>query len=282
LSPGREENDAMSEHFTSFCQDIRELLLSTTDQEEIFRRGQPLLAAMAGKPAFFQDVFHRMVTDEDYLMGLRLSADPNEVTLHKDKDGLFSVRLYIWDPAISYPIHGHGSWGIVTTVAGLVEETRYQRLDDHSIPGYAKLKETGRRLMAPGETGRVLPLDLGIHKMGSAVKEHSSVGLHVYGKAIRPGFLEKFELDKESVYRVTYPGMNSRVYVLKALGAIEEPWAAEVLEQAVKDKRPLIRYEAVRALGVHQKEKALQIAEAEYNRESVMKSDFKALHDFLK
>lgn len=272
----------MADLLTSFCVEIKELLKSTTKQEEVFTHGRSLLADLAGKPVFLRDILTRLATDDEFLLSRRNPTDPNEVTLFRDKDGLFSVRLYTWDPDITYSVHSHGSWGIVSTLAGAVEERKYERLDDKSRPGYAKLRETGRSVLKPGETATVLPLDLGIHKIDSFVKEHSSVGIHLYGKAVRQGYLEKFDLHKDSVYRVTFPGMNDRVYVLKALGAIKEDWSAEILEKASADRRPLIRFEALRALAGVRNEKAVELIEEEVSKESGVQEEFKALFNSLK
>lgn len=272
----------MEDLLHSFCVEIKELLKSTTQQDEIFAKGRRLLADLAGKPVFLQEILTKLATDDEFLLSRRSPADPNEVTLFRDNEGLFSVRLYIWDPDINYPAHSHGAWGIISCLAGMVEERKYERLDDKTRPGYARLKEIGRYLLKPGETSTVLPADLGIHKMESFIREHSTVSLHLYGKAVRQSYLEMFNPHKDSVYRVTFPGMNDRVYALKALGAIKEDWSCDVLERACADRRPLIRFEALRALALTEKEAAIQLIEKEIMRQDGMKEDFEALLNSLK
>lgn len=272
----------MGDLLTSFSVEFKELLHSTTEQDEILIEGRRLLAELAAKPVFLQEILTKMVTDDEFLLNRRNPTDPNEITLFKDKDGLFSLRLFIWDPDITYPVHSHGSWGIISCLAGAVDERRYERLDDKSRPGYARLREISRNVLKPGETSTVLPGDQGIHKMDSFVKEHSTVSLHLYGKAVRQGYLEMFDLHKDSVYRVTFPGMNDRVYALKALGAIKENWACEVLEKACADRRPLIRFEALRALALSQKDTAVGLIEKEISRQDAMKEDFATLLNTLK
>lgn len=272
----------MGDLLTSFSMEIKELLHSTTEQYEIFIEGRRLLAGLAGKPVFLQEILTKLATDDEFLLNRRSPTDPNEVTLFKDKDGLFSLRLYIWDPAITYSVHSHGSWGIVCCLAGAVEERKYERLDDKSRPGYARLRETGRFVLKPGETSTVLPLDLGIHKMDSFVGEHSTVSLHLYGKAVRQGYMEQFNLHKDAVYRVTFPHMNERVYALKALGAIKEDWSGDILEKACGDRRPLVRFEAVRALALTEKDMAVSLIEKELGQQDGMEKEFAALLNSLK
>jgi predicted metal-dependent enzyme (double-stranded beta helix superfamily) len=272
----------MVDLLTSFSVGFKELLRSTTEQNEIFTGGRRLLAELAAKPVFLQEILTKLATDDEFLLNRRIPTDPNEVTLFKDKEGLFSLRLYIWDPAINYPAHSHGSWGIICCLAGAVEERKYERLDDKSMPGYARLRETGRFVLKPVETSTVLPGDLGIHKMDSLVKEHSTISLHVYGKAEREGYLEMFNLHKDSVYRVTFPAMNVRIYALKALGAIKEDWAGDVLKKAGADRRPLIRFEALRALAITEKDAAVSLIEQEIRQQKGMEKEFSTLMNSLK
>jgi len=91
-----------------------------------------------------------------------------------------------------------------------------------------------------------------------------------------------FNLHKDSVYRVTFPAMNVRIYALKALGAIKEDWAGEVLKQASADRRPLIRFEALRALALTEKDVAVSLIEKEISQQMGMEKEFATLMNSLK
>lgn len=265
----------------NFCGQLKEMLDKASGPEEIFARGRRMLGRFALEPVFLKDILSRQVSGE-HSTSVMYTPDTNEITLFREPDGLFSLRLYVWDPAVSYPIHSHGAWGIVSCVAGEILERKFQRLDDGARPGYARLKESSRSVLKPGATTTILSLDQGIHQMDSAVRAHSSVSLHLYGKPVRRGFLEFFNPHKDSVYRVTYPGLNNRLYALQALGAIREDWTAEVLEQASGDKNPLVRYEALRALTGVQKEKAMELIEKEAYKDNSLREAFKALYDTIR
>jgi predicted metal-dependent enzyme (double-stranded beta helix superfamily) len=232
--PKKRRND-MAGIIENFCGKLKELLEAVSESEEIFAHGQQLLGQFALEPIFLKEILTLQVAG-DNSTSVMYSPDTNEVTLFREAEGLFSLRLYVWDPAVSYPIHSHGAWGIVSCVAGAIQERKFQRLDDGSKLGYARLKESARSVLKPGETTTILPLNQGIHQMDSVVQEHSSISLHLYGKPVRRGFLEFFNPHKHSVYQVTYPVLNNRLYALKALGAIREDWTVELLEQTVQDK----------------------------------------------
>jgi len=266
----------------SFCAELEELLQSTSSQSEIFNRGRALLSNLALKPLFLKEIFRKYIIDDEFLKKRQLTFDPNEVTIFVDPAGQFSLRLYVWDPAKSYPVHSHGSWGVVAGVAGAILERKFKIMDQGDQPDLVKLRESGRAILKPGDTTTVLPLDLGIHQMDAVVIEHASVSLHLYGKSIRRGYLECYDLQKDSVYRIMNPHLYGRVIALRALGAIGEDWAAEILNQAATDKKPHIRYEAIRALANLDKEAAIKYLEEELAAETKPAGDFEHLCRMIK
>ncbi len=266
----------------SFCGEIRHLLQSTDKPAEIFPRGREVISRMAQNPAFLKEIFSRYATDDEFLMSRLLTVDPNEVTIFVDPARLFSLRLYIWDPAMTYPIHSHGAWGIVSCVAGAIIERTYQRIDGGARPGHAEIRELSEDTLRPGETTVVLPLDQGIHSMESSSQDSPSISLHLYGRAVRRGYLECFDLHKKTVYKVIPPYLHGRAYVLKALGALREDWAVDVLEKAVTDKKAYLRYEALRSLSQLDREKALSYIEEEIMKETVLKNELAVLYRTIK
>lgn len=260
----------------AFCSELRELLKSTDSQAEIFKQGRRLVSGLALKPLFLKEIFTKFVADDEFLKNRKLTADPNEITIFIDPAGLFSLRLYVWDPAVTYPVHSHGSWGVVACVSGEILERKFKLLDKGDPPGYAKIQESGKAVLKPGDTTAVLPLDRGIHQMEAVAEEHSSISLHLYGRAVRRGLLELYDLQKDSVYRVLNPYLFGRVCAIKALGAIGEDWAAEILGQAASDKKPQIKYEAVRALARLDSEAAAKCLE-ETGRGTLSEEDFEEL-----
>lgn len=266
----------------SFCGEIRQLLQSTDNQAEIFSRGRDIVSRMALKTVFLKEILSRYATDDEFLMSRLLTVDPNEVTIFVDPSRLFSLRLYIWDPAMTYPIHAHGSWGVVSCVSGAIIERKYERIDGGERPGHAVIRELGRSTLRPGETTVVLPLYKGIHSMESASQDSPSISLHLYGRAVRRGYLECFDPHKKTVYKVMPPYLYGRACVLKALGVVREDWAADILEEAAMDKKAYLRYEALRSLAHLDREKALSYLEEEIIKETALKDECAVLYKTIK
>jgi uncharacterized membrane protein len=109
----------------------------------------------------------KVIRKADFLHGQILTIDPNEITLFRSPQGNFSLRLFIWEPGKTYPVHDHGSWGVVGAWAGIVEEIKYRRLDDGNRVGYADLAVKNKAALSPGELTAVLPLNEGTHQMGA-------------------------------------------------------------------------------------------------------------------
>ena len=67
-------------------------------------------------------------------------------------DGSYSLRVFVWPPGTRTRIHDHSSWGAYACAAGTVLEESYERLDDGSRCGHARLEGPGN---CPGarETG---------------------------------------------------------------------------------------------------------------------------------
>jgi predicted metal-dependent enzyme (double-stranded beta helix superfamily) len=58
-----------------------------------------------------------------------------------DEEGSYSLQIIVWPPGSQMKVHDHSSWGVYCCAAGTVLEERYERLDDGSVSGYARLEE---------------------------------------------------------------------------------------------------------------------------------------------
>lgn len=201
-------------------------------------------------PDFTRDLLERLARDAGFATALFRSIDPNDLTLYRDPSGAFSVRLFIWNSNTPYPPHDHGSWGIVGALAGNTRETKYIRVDKQDKPGYAELAVKSEAVLSPGQTTYVLPVDEGIHRM-EPMDTATSLTLHVYGRPVRKGFIQSYHPSTNQVYRMYSPTQVNRVVSLQALGALNTPWAREILESVSTDDHDLIREEAGLALQRH-------------------------------
>ncbi|MDH7480044.1 MAG: cysteine dioxygenase family protein [Syntrophomonadaceae bacterium] len=230
-----------------FNGEMSRFLAGRPGQERIFEEGQALVQQLIASPDFTRGVLERLAIDAEFAALFFPSIDPNDLTLYRDPAGEFSVRLFVWDASVPYPPHDHGSWGIVGALGGRTREVKWERLDRQNMPGYAELRAKSEAVLSPGQTTWVLPLDEGIHSM-QAVGVPTSLTLHVYGRAVRKGFIQAYHPARNQVYRMYSPTLARRAVALHALGVIDAPWSKEVLRRALQDPRELIREEAELAL----------------------------------
>lgn len=235
--------------FEEFCIEFKQMLRDTQGIDNIFAAGRPMLAKLAKNPGFLENLFTSIVTDEQFYSQRPVTLDDNEVTIYRDPDRQFSVRLYVWDPVQMYPIHDHGSWGMVACLAGALQETAYRRMDDGSKPAYADIQEKSRNVLHQGDITTMLPLDQGIHKF-DAVSATPGVTLHVYGKAVRKGFIQLFNFEQQSVKRLYPPKMCERISVLRSLASIDTEWSRDLLSQGLESRREYEVFEAKRSLEI--------------------------------
>jgi len=144
----------------------------------------------------------------------------NEFILYINNQRLFSARLYIYGPGQYTPIHDHNSWGVYGCVSEKVEVIRYRRQDDATRQGYARLQETERIILLPGDTSVVLPLNDGIHQAGNPATG-TCVMLSVYGTPIRRLYVNEYDQMRNKVSRLYPPRMKKKRLAAQALETME-------------------------------------------------------------
>lgn len=220
-----------------FCPRLHDLLQDKEDLPRFIEEGRVLLGELLKDSTWFRVYLERLILDSEFLDRQEPSIYPNEVTLYRSPDRTFSVLAYFWEPRSTSAVHDHGSWGIVGGMIFPVHERKYRRLDDGKTEGRAKLEETSRSWINPGETTFVLPLDEGIHLM-EAPAEHGSVSLSVYGRSVRYGYIQFFDLHREAVRRVYPPRLLKKILAVRTLGYLAEPWGEEILKASASRPRP--------------------------------------------
>lgn len=204
---------------------------------EMIKCGRALLSELVLNPDWFRPTLSRLVLDEEFLKAQWQSIDANEILLYRSRDRLFSIRAYIWEPGVVYPIHDHGAWGLVGAHINRITERKFARTDDGSDENFSALRLTCENTLSPGETTAVLPLDDGIHQM-HAPDGLTAVSIHVYGPPVRKGYIRFFDYQGKSVQRAYTPAMAKKVFAIRALGSIPDVWARDVLNEAVNSRQP--------------------------------------------
>ena len=96
-------------------------------------------------------------------------------------EGSYSLQIFVWPAGTGTKIHDHSSWGAYRCVVGSVLEERYERLDDGSREGHARLREAWQRAWGPEHgVSTVQPGDGGIHRVSNP-GEGGAISVHLYG-----------------------------------------------------------------------------------------------------
>lgn len=93
----------------------------------------------------------------------------------------FNITAVVWGPGDGTPPHNHETWGLIGVLENEIQETRFRRLDDRSVPGRGvlELKEVLRN--RAGAVSVLIPPDDEIHQMKN-VTDRNTVEIHVYGR----------------------------------------------------------------------------------------------------
>lgn len=216
-----------------FTQAFHQFLEQKPELPKLEQEGLKILQALLRVPNLLNDTLTRLVLDEPFLKSQWLSIDANEIVLYRSPDKSFSVRVYIWEPQVTYPIHDHGAWGLVGGYINQFRERKYARVDDGQTENRAEIKLIAEGEFNPGETTIVRPLNEGIHQMG-ATGDQAAVTVHVYGTPIRKGYIQNYNPHNQGVHRVYAPQLYKQALAIRALGSIPDAWAEEVLRDAAR------------------------------------------------
>jgi len=210
-----------------FCSRFQAFLEQTPETNQIFKTGEQLVREVLDDNQWFGEILRKLISDPSFSEGQTPSVFANEVALYRSPDRLFSVLAYIWEPHTLWEIHDHSSWGIIGSLLRPMREVRYRRLDDGRLEGYAELEEVSSRMIEPGGTSRVLPLDKGIHQTGSATDQFS-ISLGIYGRSIRKGYFQLFAPSEKKVVRAYPPKLFKQILAIRALKSAPDLWAKEL------------------------------------------------------
>ena len=187
---------------------------SDAERRACIRRELPRLSA--DRPLFLE-ILQGIAEGAPYPDVHRPTLFPNEIVLYSHEQRLFSMRMLLAEPGCSTPIHDHGAWGVITPFVGELEVIHYElrgRGSEESFPG---LRPIAQRILHPGETDEVLPLDEGIHRTGNAGQD-TLVMLSVYGRPARRPYVLGYDLEGRRVYRIYTPRTRKRLLARDVLG----------------------------------------------------------------
>jgi predicted metal-dependent enzyme (double-stranded beta helix superfamily) len=216
-------------------EDLRKIINSGLPQPELFEQVSLRLTTFASGTQWFHDLVESRLFDSAFYASQLNSIWPNELSLFHSPD--YSVLMYFWEPGYVDIIHDHGSWGVITPFGQPFSERKYKRLDGGNQEGYAELEEISFRIVKPGDSTHVLPLNDGIHRIENT-SQNFIASVNVYGRPYRHGYVQFYDMSKRKVWRAYPPRSFKQIMLIKAVGNISEPWVRQLLAEALKKDLP--------------------------------------------
>jgi hypothetical protein len=140
----------------------------------------------------------------------------DEILLYLNPKRLFSLRMFLYGPGDFTPIHDHSSCGVSGFALGELGVVRYTREDDGKLEGLARLRQTARIQLQPGEIELTRPLNDGIHQTGNP-GEDITIMISVYGTPVRRLYINRFEPEHNRVYKLYPPRIKKKMLAAQAL-----------------------------------------------------------------
>ncbi len=159
-----------------FTQDMESLLKSQPGEQQIFDKGSTWLERLVSNPDSIPLEFR---------LPLGAGPRPNHASrmLYQGESGL-QVTAVVWGAGDHLGPHDHQTWGMIGILENGITETRYRRVDDHDVDGYAKLEKDRATTFKPGEITLLVPDEDEIHQMDNHT-DRPTVEIHVYGNDLR-------------------------------------------------------------------------------------------------
>jgi len=205
----------------SFCKICSQGLAEIGTNKGRIKFVSDILPPLLLNPAPFRAILHGIINGSAYPDTHYSTMFANELILYLDPDGRFSLRMFLWAPGEYDPVHDHNSWGVIGPVSGSLDVTNYRCEHVGNDRGTAYIVETKRRIIHPGETYHVLPLDRGIHRTGNPT-DNTIIQISVYGtKQTDRNFVNTYNPDDGSVSPLYTPKIKKRVLAEQALTTLK-------------------------------------------------------------
>lgn len=133
---------------------------------------EPFLSAAAASLA-------GLVSKDDWLPDAYRRPHPDhyqQFLLYRDPESRFSVVSFVWGPGQATPVHDHQVWGLVGVLQGAELAQRFAGAPPHPVGPVVRLE--------PGAVDILSPREGDIHRVENALKDRTSISIHVYGDDI--------------------------------------------------------------------------------------------------
>jgi len=175
----------MSYSLQQLINDLTSITARYQEQDKIVAVAKPLLAELVKSPDCIEPQFKR-----------HGGKAYGRYMLHRAPR--FNVTSVVWGPGDGAKAHNHDTWGLVGVVENELQETRFQRRDDGSKEGYAKIEATGINQNKAGMVSTLIAPESDIHEMLN-ITQRNTVEVHVYGKDLANMQRLQFDVANRSV-----------------------------------------------------------------------------------
>ncbi len=164
----------------------------------------------------FQELLKNIIGGSPYPDLRQAQMIDDEILLYLNPKRLFSLRMFLYGPGDYTPIHDHNSWGVSGAAVGELGVIRYAREDDGTVEGYARLRQTARVQLQPGEIELTRPLNDGIHQTGNP-GQGTTIMISIYGSPVRRLYINRFDHEHNKVDRLYPPRIKKKMLASQAL-----------------------------------------------------------------
>jgi predicted metal-dependent enzyme (double-stranded beta helix superfamily) len=183
------------------------------------RRLTATIASPADRVEALKPAFSRLLAADGWLPDAFASPDHTsgmgggigQYALYRADDGSLCLFSLVVPAGVSTPVHDHLAWGLVGVYRGAQEDTTYQRLDDGTDPGRARLRVASQLIVSRGDFYALLPPEGDIHYVNT-VSESPSVSIHLLANDTACVWRHRFDLDAGTVtaFRSGYSNVKCR------------------------------------------------------------------------
>ncbi|MCK9273959.1 MAG: cysteine dioxygenase family protein [Syntrophales bacterium] len=199
-----------------FCNTCSRGLADLKDNQSRISFVSKILPPFLSQADLFRKILQNIIEKAPYPKIEKPTMFVNEVILHLDPEGLFSLRMFLWRPGEYDPIHDHNSWGVIGPVSGKLEVINYRRLDRDST-SRTRLVEKERGIIEPGGYYHVLPLYKGIHQTGNPTRR-SMIQIGIYGqRQTKRNYINTYDLASGRISPLYSPKVVKRQLAESAL-----------------------------------------------------------------
>jgi predicted metal-dependent enzyme (double-stranded beta helix superfamily) len=159
-----------------FIHDTKALMAREPDVTRFLNRAGGLLERLIRNPNCIPA--HFGISPDEWMQ-----AKSGTYLLYRDAErgeGL-CVTAVIWGPGAHTGPHDHHTWGMIGVVENWLQETRFQRQDDGSRAGYARIVRDRINRNQAGDVTLLIPGTDEIHQMDN-LTDRPTVEVHVYGR----------------------------------------------------------------------------------------------------